>query len=70
MYEMETLLDTFPNVMFGFTKQSLEDPDICAALFNLPIDKVLLETDYLYLDTPNPLAYCILHKVQLELIYM
>ena len=46
----------FLNVMFGLTKQSLEDPDTCASLSNLPIDKVLLVTDSLYLDSPDPFS--------------
>ena len=56
MFEMHKWLDTFPNVMFGFTKRSLEDPDTCASLSYLSIDKVLLETDSQYLDSPEPFS--------------
>lgn len=54
MAEMHKWMESFPNVMFGLTKKSLKDPDTCAALSRLPMEKVLLETDSPYLGSANP----------------
>ena len=52
--EMHQWIETFPNIMFGFTKRSLRHSPTRAALSFLSMDRVLLETDSPYLDSPDP----------------
>ena len=46
--EMHRWIDSFPNVMFGFTTKSLGNQSTCAALSRLGLDRILAETDAPY----------------------
>ena len=47
--EMQRWVNTFPNVMFGITAKSLDDPETKACLSKLKLEKIVLETDSPYL---------------------